>query len=147
MNKAFVRETDDSDPRCPLCGATGASVPETAIANYVPSELRHRLGAMVYFCETPTCAAVYYDAVEDHLSASDLACTVYPKDSSAPLCACFGLTAEDIEQDLSEGSPRRVREIVAKSKTTAAQCAVAAASGRCCVPAVQKYYLRRLNQK
>jgi hypothetical protein len=143
MNKAFVRDPDDTDIRCPLCGAAGQSVPESALAIYLPAEVRQRLGSTVYFCETPTCDAVYFDVVEDFAKVDELLRPCYPKDPAAPLCACFGLTADDIEQDLAEGTPRRVREIVAMAKTPAAQCSHQAASGRSCVGEVQKYYLRR----
>ena len=146
MNKAFLRDSDDTEIRCPLCGAAGQSVPEAALAVYLPAEARSRLGSTVYFCDTPTCDAVYFDAVEDYAKASELLQPAWPKDPDAPLCACFGLTRDDIEQDLAEGTPRRVREIVAKAKTDAAQCSRKAASGRSCVAEVQKYYLRRWNK-
>jgi len=147
VNKAFVRDPDDTDVRCPLCGAAGQSVPETALAAWLPAEVRQRLGTAVYFCETPTCEAVYFDIVEDYAKLSELRQPCYPKDPDAPLCACFGLTRDDIEQDLAEGAPRRVREIVAKAKTPEAQCSQKAASGRSCVAEVQKYYLRRWNKE
>jgi hypothetical protein len=147
MNKAFVRDPDGTDILCPLCGAAGQSVPETALAAYIAAEVRQRLGNTVYFCETPTCEAVYFDVVEDYAKVSELLQPCYPKDPDAPICACFGLTSDDIEQDLAEGAPRRVREIVARSKTSAAQCGQKAASGRSCVAEVQKYYLRRWSKQ
>lgn len=143
MNKAFVRDSDDTDVHCPLCGAAGESVPESALAGYLSADVRQRLGSTVYFCETPTCEAVYFDVVEDYAKVIELLRPCYPKDPDAPICACFGLTRDDIEQDLEEGAPRRVREIVAKAKTDAAACSHKAASGRSCVGEVQKYYLRR----
>lgn len=143
MNKAFVRDPEQGEVLCPLCGAAGESVPETALATYLPPEVRQRLGNAVYFCSTPTCEAVYFDIVEDYAKVSELLLPCYPKDPDAPLCACFGLTRDDIEQDLAEGAPRRVREVVAKAKTPAADCSHRAASGRSCVGEVQKYYLRR----
>jgi len=118
-------------------------VPESALAGYLASEVRQRLGSNVYFCETPTCEAAYFDVVEDFAKVSELLQPCYPKDPDAPLCACFGLTSADIDLDLAEGTPRRVREVVAKSKTDAAQCSRRAASGHSCVGEVQKYYLRR----
>jgi hypothetical protein len=147
MNKAFVRDSDDTEIRCPLCGAAGQAVPETALARYLSPEARQKLGSTVYFCETPTCEAVYFDTVEDYATEAEMLRTCWPKDPTAPLCACFRLTRDDIEADLAEGSPRRVREIVAKAKGPEAQCSVMAASGRSCVGEVQKYYLRRWSQQ
>lgn len=146
MNKAFVRDSDNDEIRCPLCGAAGRSVPESALVAYLPDHVRQRLGQAVYFCDTPICEAVYFDAVEDYARVSELLQPCYPKDPDAPLCTCFGLTRDDIEQDLAEGTPSRVREIVAKAKTDEAQCSLKAASGRPCVGEVQKYYLRRWNK-
>lgn len=147
MNKAFTREPDDTDLHCPLCGSVGGKVPESALTQYIRPEERYRLGSVVFFCETPTCEAIYFDAVEDFLSENELLQPVYPKDPSAPICACFGMTRSDIDDDLTEGTPRRVRELLAKSKTAEAACSQLAASGRCCVPEVQKYYIRNLNRE
>lgn len=146
MNKAFVRDPDETDIRCPLCEAAGESVPESALAAYLPAEVRQRLGSAVYFCPTPTCEAVYFDVVEDYVKIGELLQPCYPKDPDAPLCACFGLTRDDIDLDLAEGTPRRVREVVAKAQSDAARCPEKAASGRSCVAEVQKYYLRGRNK-
>src|SRR4029078_2476739 len=113
---------------------------------YLSSDVRQRLGNSGCFSETPTCEAGYFDVVEDFAPTSELLKPCYPKDPDAPLCACFGLTSDDIEQDLAEGTPRRVREVVAKAKTDAANCGTLSASGQSCVAAVQKYYMRRLQQ-
>jgi hypothetical protein len=58
------------------------------------------------------------------------------------LCACFGLSREDVEADVAEGTPRRIRELLAKSKTPAARCETAAPTGRCCLPEVQRYFFK-----
>lgn len=147
MNKAFVRDPEQGEVQCPLCGAAGESVPESALAAYLPPQVRQRLGNAVFFCATPTCDTVYFDIVEDFAKVSELLQPCYPKDPDAPLCPCFGLTSDDIELDLAEGTPRRVREIVAKAKTAAAHCSEKAASGRTCVGEVQKYYLRRWSKQ
>ena len=55
---------------------------------------------------------------------------------------CFGLTEQDVDDDLSEGTPRRIRELLAKSKSPAAHCETAAVSGQCCMAEVQKFYMR-----
>ena len=41
----------------------------------------------------------------------DLNKPVYPKNPDAPICACFGLTRQDIEQDVSEGVVTREDEV------------------------------------
>ena len=67
---------------------------------------------------------------------------VYPKDPEAPVCACFGLTREDIEQDVREGVVTRVKAILEKAKSSEARCSKLAANGQPCVAYVQKYYMQ-----
>jgi NAD(P)H-nitrite reductase large subunit len=85
----------------------------------------------------------YFDSFERVVPASELLRPAYPKDSEAPICACFGLTRDDIEDDLNEGGVRRVRELLEKARTSEAHCQVTAASGQCCVGEVQRYFMRR----
>jgi hypothetical protein len=143
MNKAFVREPDDAEPLCPRCGGVGEVVATATLDVHVPAEVRTKLGASAYFCPTPSCAVAYFDAFEQAVAVDQLRQPLYPKDPAAPLCPCFGLTTEDVEHDLDDGVPRRIRELLAQSKTSAAHCLTASATGRCCIPEVQKYYFRR----
>ena len=110
MNKAFVREPDATDVLCPRCGAAGVSALRAAFETHVPAEARRAMAASTYFCPTPTCPIAYFDAFEAVIETQSLARPVYPKDAAAPLCACFGLTMEDVEADVTEGTPRRIRE-------------------------------------
>jgi hypothetical protein len=78
------------------------------------------------------------------LLTSDLSHAVYPKDTTAPICTCFGLTRDDIEADVREGAPSRTRAVLEKAKSPEAHCGRSAANGRSCVAYVQKYYLQCL---
>jgi hypothetical protein len=84
----------------------------------------------------------YFDAMESVIEATDLVRPVQPKDPSAPLCGCFALTLEDVEDDVAEGTPRRIRELLAKSKSPAAHCPTASPTGKCCLPEVQRVYFK-----
>jgi hypothetical protein len=142
MNKAFVRESDSTDVLCPRCGAAGAEALSTAVASHVPEELRRSLAATVFFCATPSCPIAYFDSLEGSVAASELVRPVCPKDPAAPLCACFGLTRDDVAADVDEGTPKRIRELLAKSKSPAAHCETASPTGRSCLPEVQRYYFK-----
>jgi hypothetical protein len=142
MNKAFVREPDSTDVFCPRCGAIGTSALWSAVETHVPAESRRDLAAAAYFCPTPGCEVAYFDAFEATVATTNLAAPVFPKDPTAPLCACFGLTTADVEADVEEGVPRRIRELLAKSKSPAARCELASPTGRCCIPEVQKAYFK-----
>ena len=75
-------------------------------------------------------------------SVNELQFAVYPKDATTPICACFGFTLEDIEADVRQGTPIRIRELLAKSKSADAQCHTLAADGRCCMREVQRLYMK-----
>jgi len=142
MNKAFVREPDTTDVLCPRCGAAGVSVVRAAFEHHVPAEARRSLAASTYFCATPTCPVAYFDAFEATVAVEALMGPVYPKDPTAPLCACFGLTLDDVEDDIAEGTPTRIRELLAKSKTPAARCDELSPTGRSCIADVQRCYFK-----
>lgn len=142
MNKAFVREPDTTDVLCPRCGAAGISVVRAAFESYVPPEARRSLAASTYFCATPKCDVAYFDAFEALVPVESLSHPVYPKDLQAPLCACFGLTLDDVEADVAEGTPTRIRELLAKSKSAAARCDELSPTGRSCIADVQRCYFK-----
>lgn len=142
MNKAFVREPDTTETFCPKCGAAGVPVPWMTVEHHVPEEKRRALTASSLFCMTPSCEVGYFDAMESSVLATDFVAPVYPKDVSAPLCPCFGLTRHDVEDDVDAPSPIKIRALLAKSKSPAAHCETASPTGRCCLPEVQKYYFK-----
>jgi hypothetical protein len=144
MNKAFVKEPEQSDSAyCPRCGSLGIAVGEATLAAQLAPESQGAISKAAFFCLFPTCEVGYFDSFERVVPASDLLRPAYPKDSEAPICACFGFTRDDVEDDLNEDGVRRVRELLAKARTSEAQCLVKAASGQCCVSEVQRYYMRR----
>jgi hypothetical protein len=142
MNKAFVRESDSTDVLCPRCGAVGTDVPRVTVESHVPGDALRGLAATAYFCPTPSCDVAYFDAFEARVPVASLARPVFPKDSAAPLCPCFGLTREDVAADVAEGTPTRIRDLLAKSKSPAARCQQASPTGRCCIPEVQRYFFK-----
>lgn len=143
MNKAFVREPDVTAEYCPRCGSAGDSVGEITLAAHLTVEQRRNLAEPASFCPIPRCEVAYFDNFERFVLASDLARPVYPKNPTAPICACFGLTCDDVDQDVAEGGVVRVREAIEKAKLPEARCAELAANGRSCVALVQRYYMQR----
>ena len=143
MNKAFVREPDNFDPDCPRCNAPGDSVTRTTLVAQIGEAAAAALGDSAAFCPTPSCDVAYFDSLEMTVPVSAMLAPRYPKDPTAPICACFGLTLDDIDDDLREEKPVRIRELLAKSKSPAAHCLTASPSGRCCMSEVQRLYFRR----
>ena len=103
----------------------------------------HAVADMAFFCPFAKCEVVYFDDFERQVRVAELRHGVWPKDSQAPLCGCFGLTAEDIDADIREGVVTRTRALVEKAKGPEARCQILSASGQCCVGEVQRYYMKR----
>ncbi|MCL4204929.1 MAG: hypothetical protein KJ000_20815 [Pirellulaceae bacterium] len=142
MNKAFVREPDPTADCCPRCGSQGEQVGAGVLSRYLTDEQRRLLAEPVNFCPSPQCAVAYFDGLERFVLATALSRPAYPKDPTAPICACFGLTRQDIEQDVDEGVATRTKAVLEKAKSPEARCAQTAANGRPCVAYVQKYFLK-----
>ena len=147
MNKAFVREPDRTADYCPRCGSQGERVGAGVLRSYLTDEQRRSLAEPANFCPSPQCAVAYFDDFEQFVLSAALSRPVYPKDPTAPVCACFGLTRQDIEQDVDEGVVTRTRAAVEKAKSPVARCANMAANGRPCVAYVQKYYMECRNKQ
>jgi hypothetical protein len=143
MNKAFVREPDDTGQgHCPACGSLGVAVVRATWQAHLHADAQIGLAESAFFCPFARCEVVYFDMFERRATVDALSHPVFPKDPAAPLCGCFGLTCEDVQADLSEGGVRRVRELLAKSKTPEAHCLTKAVSGQCCAAEVQRYYMK-----
>jgi hypothetical protein len=141
MNKAFVREPDCAGTYCPRCGSQGEQVGAEVLKLYLADDQGITLTPPAYFCPSPKCAVAYFDSFERFILVNALSRPAYPKDPTAPLCACFGVTRQDIEQDVDEGVVTRTKAAVERAKSPLARCAQTAANGRPCVAHLQKYYL------
>jgi len=142
MNKAFVKEQDSTEGRCPRCGSPGTVVFQETLQAHLPPELLEHLTDTAFFCAQPRCGVVYFDLFDRVVEEANVKTPVYPKNSAAPLCACFGLTCEDVEEDIREGVVVRTRACIEKAKSPAAHCAVASPSGQSCIAEVQGYYMK-----
>jgi hypothetical protein len=144
MNKAFVKEPEDTgQAHCPRCGSLGVTVREETLAAFLPEKVRQDLADTAFFCPFARCEVAYFDIFERTVRIGSVLRPIYPKDPEAPICGCFGLTTDDIEQDLQEGGVTRVKALLAQAKTQAAHCQTASPSGQSCVTEVQRYYMRR----
>ncbi len=147
MNKAFVREPEpDGRAFCPQCGALGVPVEQGSLDTHIRPEARAKIGDSAWFCSFPRCEVAYFNLFEMVVLTEELQGPVYPKDLDAPICACFGLTYDDVEADVRDGTPTRIRRLLAKSKSADAQCSTLAADGRSCMSAVQELYMRLRSQ-
>lgn len=142
MNKAFVREPDETTSRCPKCQNIGQPVgPQTLSAQLTP-ELRRRLAESASFCPSAQCDVVYFDDFSGVVTRESLTRLIPIKDADAPLCSCFGLKRDDIEVDVAEGVVIRTKAAILKAQSSEARCTTLAPNGRSCVAEVQGYFLK-----
>jgi hypothetical protein len=146
MNKAFVRDAEPTVDRCPRCGSIGQPVGAVTLDAFIRGEDRSQLGETASFCPSETCPVAYFDAFERLVTQSQLAKPSFPKDPDAPICGCFGLTREDIEEDVREGVATRTRALLERAKSSEAHCSQMSPNGQSCVPAVQRYFMKCRNR-
>lgn len=145
MNKAFIREAEaPNQGRCPRCQSLGQAVPAATLQAHLGTDVGRGMSEAGYFCSFAHCEVAYFDLYGRVVLAESLGRPIYPKDPRAPLCACFGLTLDDIDADVHEGTPRRVRQLLADSRSPRARCGELSPTGQCCVGEVQRAYLRAL---
>lgn len=137
MNKAFVREPEQGDPRCPGCDATGPVVGSATLEAHAAGS---NLSAPACYCESPNCSVAYFDRWGTTVAADRISGPAWPKLQDAPVCSCFGVTAAEIEADARAGRMERIRGLIERSRTPEAKCGVLAPSGRCCVPTLRRLF-------
>lgn len=148
MNKAFLREPEpDGRAYCPKCQALGIPVGQATLDYHLQESARQKFGNDGWFCAYPACDVAYFDLYDRTVFVGELRQPVFPKSIDAPICPCFGFTVEELDAAIELRSPLAVRELLAKSKTSAANCSVLAASGRCCLQEVQKLYIRGVSER
>lgn len=143
MNKAFIREADPVDPKCPRCGSTGLAVFRETLAVHLPADSGSGLTDSAWYCPFERCEVVYFDQFDRVALCGQVKTPVFPKDPAAPICPCFGLTTDEIEQDLDEGTVSRTRACVQRAQSPEARCGTTNPSGQPCVAEVQRYYMKR----
>ena len=123
MNKAFVREPEQTADYCPRCGSKGQPVGQGNRSG--PSAGRRDTNGRRSGQLLPVSAV--RRGLLRLLRAGRADGGPLPaglsRDPDAPICACFGLTRRDIERDVSEGVVARVRAIVEKAQSPEARSA------------------------
>ncbi len=123
---------------CPECGSRSKQV----AALTVKSLVRHLAFAMpptqYYFCTAPGCDLVYFplDAGAPTFRRSDLLVRVGTKETEDPMpvCYCFGLTRQDIWDEIRKTGKSTVAErITTEVKAGNCACEVKNPSGKCCL--------------
>jgi hypothetical protein len=147
VSRAFVKEAEDPDPRCPAPpGCDGVGVPVTRVT------LVARLGESraaafhepAFYCPDAACPVAYFDAFRGHASRDELLAKAYPKHEGAPLCACFGVARETIEDYGRRGDKAAMRTFLERVGSSDARCALLAVDGKSCATEARRTFMRAL---
>jgi len=95
-----------------------------------------------WYCGYPRCEVAYFNLFESVVLVDELKKSVYPYDLDQPICACFGLDYDDIEADVHEQVPSRIKRLLEKSQSSDARCQTVAVDGQCCMRTVQRLYMK-----
>lgn len=147
MNKAFIREPDDVASRCPMCQSLGQPVGPQTLNAQLTTELRRQLAESACFCPDSQCNVVYFDDFSGMVFRTAFDHDIPVKDVEAPLCSCFGLSRDDVDSDIAEGTVARTRAAIIRAQSDDAQCATLAPNGRPCVAEVQGYFMKRQSSR
>jgi hypothetical protein len=127
MNKAFVREPEfDGRAFCPRCGNLGQPVEAGPLDTHIRPESRGKMHDSAWFCGFPRCDVAYFNLFDAVVMTDELRGPVYPKNSNAPICACFGFSYDDVVSEADQE----------------ANCHTLAADGRPCISAIQELYMK-----
>ncbi len=150
MNKAFVSEPEPAEPRCPTpngCDSLGQRVTRKTLESQLSEDQIATLADKAYYCSSPGCLVAYFDDWGTAVPASALRTSAYPKDPEAPICPCFGVSAEEIRTNAEAGSRERIRELLEKAESHEARCETCSPSGESCVTEVRRLFLQHFQPK
>lgn len=143
MNKAFMKEPEqETRVFCPRCGNPAVEVSAAVLDRHISPPARSRLKDRGWYCGVSSCDVAYFIEHGSVVLISDLAHPVFPYDATASMCSCFPFFWEDLEDDVQDKIPARIRALYQKSQSEAARCSELAPDGQCCLKEIQKHYFR-----
>lgn len=144
MSRAFVREPDAAQPRCPQpagCGGLGEPVAAVTLRANLDDSVAATLTSEAYFCPDPGCDVAYFDAVGGRVGVDQLRERRWPKDGDAPLCACFGVHEATITGWGRDGRTDLMRAFLATAATPEARCLTRTHAGQSCVRNARRAFM------
>jgi CopZ-like zinc binding protein len=123
---------------CPECGSRSKNVDAITVKSLVRSLPFGITPAQYYFCETPVCDVVYFSSNPQAptFNRDDLLVPVgvKQKHDPVPVCYCFGVSRQDISDEVRRTGKSVVGErIKAEVKAGRCACEVKNPSGKCCL--------------
>ncbi len=147
MSRAFIKEPETTGPCCPSppgCGGTGVTVSRVTLQARLGPAAAARFGDEAWFCPDPACAVAYFDARRERAMCGELLAPAWPKHAGAPLCACFGVSRQALEDFARRGDKAGMRAFLERAASAVAHCSTSAADGRSCATEARRVFLREL---
>jgi hypothetical protein len=146
MSRAFMKEGEAPEPRCPSCDTKGDEVGPTTLDAHVPAEFRTALGDRAYYCVNSACRTAYFNGWGTVVPADKIRTSAYPKDPNGPLCSCFGVGAEEIETEARQGKKDKIRTLKVRAEGPDARCAERSPDGQSCLPRALRLFREAFEQ-
>jgi hypothetical protein len=125
-----------TSPGCPRCDRPGQAVAATTTDALVRADARASLEQPAYFCSTPECEVVYFDARDGSIRTEGVAVAIFQKEThpQRPVCYCFEHTAAAVlAASRTDGSNGIVEAIVEACRQGLDRCEQTNPQGRCCL--------------
>ncbi len=128
---------------CPVSGARSKQVNVLTVKSLVQHLSFGAPRARYYFCEDSDCDVIYFPWQSDAptFRKADLCVRVGVKEKSDPIpvCYCFGVTRENIEEEIRRsGKSTFAERITAEIQKGNCACEVKNPSGKCCLGKVTR---------
>jgi len=144
VNKAFVKEPEPEEPRCPApdgCGQLGVPVSRRTLEEKLTAESAAAYSESSCWCPTVGCPIAYFDRWGHTTRVDQLTALPWPKDPQGTVCACLGVAPEALRLDAEAGRRELVKEILAAAEDPAARCKTESVTGRSCVTEVRRLFM------
>lgn len=128
---------------CPVSGTRSKQVGLVTVQSLIRYLPFRMAPAQYYFCEAADCDVVYFPSnpAAPAFYRDDLLVRVGVKETDGPIpvCYCFGMTREAIEEEVRQTGTSTVAErIKAEVKAGRCACELKNPSGRCCLGQVNR---------
>ncbi len=138
MSECCSVRVPPSPMSCPECGSRSKQVDPLTVKSLVRHLPFQMATAQYYFCEAPDCDVVYFPSNPQAptFRQGDLLVRVGLKEKHDPIpvCYCFGVSRQEIWDDVRENSKSSLAErIKAEVKAGNCACEVKNPSGKCCL--------------
>ena len=129
---------------CPACGEEGRSVKEITLRSLVEESTTRELDTLVdfFFCACKSCDVAYFAADGRTVDKQRVTVRIGVKENESPrpLCFCFDVTAEDIEDEVKRDGATTIPDMITeRCREGLDRCPETNPRGSCCLGDVRRF--------